>query len=147
MRTSNTQKVRDNIKVMVEPQFYAADRQELTLAPSMFIFYEQTDTEAWAICGEMIFFLNPYLTFFPPCFSTMSVLRGKWSSWGVLAPPPLGIVQLSPRQASFTLPMHRHQLSRTKEERSTVLGGVTSWPIHVFENSFVRQCSWLWYIK
>lgn len=74
------------------------------------------------------------LTFFPPCFSTMSVLRGKWSSWGVLAPPPLGIVQLSPRQASFTLPLHRHQLSRTKKERSTVIGGGTNWLLPVSEN-------------
>lgn len=57
------------------------------------------------------------LTFFPPCFSTMSVLSGKWSSWGVLEPPPLGIVQLSPRQASFTLPLHRHQPSGTKGEK------------------------------
>lgn len=54
-----------------------------------------------------------HITFFPPCFSTMSVLSGKWSSWGFLEPPPLGIVQLSPRQASFTLPLHRHRPSGT----------------------------------
>lgn len=69
----------------------------------------------------------PILTFFPPCFSTMSVLSGKWSSWGVLEPPPLGIVQLSPRQASFTLPLHRHQPSGTetkgRERERAVRGG------------------------
>lgn len=78
------------------------------------------------------------LTFFPPCFSTMSVLSGKWSSWGVLEPPPLGIVQLSPRQASFTLPLHRHQPSRTKEKKKKDAGDVSNWPLHFFENTFTH---------
>lgn len=76
------------------------------------------------------------LTFFPPCFSTMSVLSGKWSSWGVLEPPPLGIVQLSPRQASFTLPLHRHQPSGTKGEKKKTVGEVSNWPLHFFENIY-----------
>lgn len=40
MRTSNIQKVRDNteVEVMVEAQFYAADRQELTRTLSTFTF-------------------------------------------------------------------------------------------------------------
>lgn len=83
------------------------------------------------VCGRFFFSSNlcacgfTMLTFFPPCFSTMSVLSGKWSSWGVLEPPPLGIVQLSPRQASFTLPLHRHQPSGRKK------GEVITWPFEV----------------
>lgn len=76
------------------------------------------------------------LTFFPPCFSTMSVLSGKWSSWGVLEPPPLGIVQLSPRQASFTLPLHRHQPSGTKKDKKEM--GVSTWPLGFIENTFTH---------
>lgn len=80
------------------------------------------------------------LTFFPPCFSTMSVLSGKWSSWGVLEPPPLGIVQLSPRQASFTLPLHRHQPSGTKRKgkKKGKVGEVSTWPLCFFENTFTH---------
>lgn len=80
------------------------------------------------------------LTFFPPCFSTMSVLSGKWSSWGVLEPPPLGIVQLSPRQASFTLPLHRHQPSGTKRKKKKKKDGgeVSNWPLRFFENTFTH---------
>ena len=77
------------------------------------------------------------LTFFPPCFSTMS--GGKWSSWGVLEPPPLGIVQLSPRQASFTLPLHRHQPSKTnKKGKKEMVGEVSTWPLCFFEDTFTH---------
>lgn len=80
------------------------------------------------------------LTFFPPCFSTMSVLSGKWSSWGVLEPPPLGIVQLSPRQASFTLPLHRHQPSGTKRKTKWCVDGgegeFSTW--RFIENTFTH---------
>lgn len=91
------------------------------------------------VCVCVFFFFS--LTFFPPCFSTMSVLSGKWSSWGVLEPPPLGIVQLSPRQASFTLPLHRHQPSGTKEKRKKkrMSGGrLATGHYAFFENTFTR---------
>lgn len=102
------------------------------------MFYMQTLFN-WPQCVFMYLFS---LTFFPPCFSTMSVLSGKWSSWGVLEPPPLGIVQLSPRQASFTLPLHRHQPSGTKrkEEKKRWKGEeVSNWPLHFFENTFTHS--------
>ena len=52
----------------------------------------------------------------------MSVLSGKGSCGGGFEPPALGIVQLSPRQASFTQPSHRHQPSATQTKRERVLG-------------------------
>lgn len=109
------------------------DKQQLKLG-----FYVVYVYKHWAIVHRACFSRFFSLTFFPPCFSTMSVLSGKWSSWGVLDPPPLGIVQLSPRQASFTLPFHRHQPSERTSDGGLATGYDISLETHLHTAS---RCS------
>lgn len=56
------------------------------------------------------------VTFFPVCFSTMSLLREKSSDCGVLEHPPLGIVL--PCLLDLHLCCHRLVVNRLFKERS-----------------------------